>query len=110
MKNIAILAFDACFQSSVTGPLDILTVASLEWKRLVLDDSINLFNLKIITDDGLPVTCFNGMRIEPHMRKDECNNLDMIIIPVIYGDLEPILSNRKLIDWLQKPLWKNVRE
>jgi transcriptional regulator GlxA family with amidase domain len=100
MKNIAILAFEDCFQSSVTGPLDILTVASLEWKRLVLDDSINFFNLKILTDDGLPVTCSNGMKIEPHMRKDECDNLDIIIIPVIYGDLECTLTNRKLIGWL----------
>ena len=83
MQNIAIMAFESCFQSSVTGILDILTVASLEWKQLVLDDSIKLFNLKIITDDGLPVTCFNGMKIEPHMKKNECDNLDMIIIPVI---------------------------
>ncbi len=108
MQNIAIMAFENCFQSSVTGILDILTVAALEWKQLVLDDSIKLFNLKIITDDGLPVTCFNGMKIEPHMRKDECDNLDMIIIPVIYGDFESILSNRKLVSWLHDQSKKGV--
>ena len=108
MKNIAIMAFEGCFQSSVTGPLDILMVASLEWKRLVSDDTINLFNLKIITDDGLPVTCFNGMKIEPHIRKDEYNNLDMIIIPVIYEGLDSILSNSKLIGWLYNQNKKGV--
>lgn len=100
MKNIVIMAFENCFQSSVTGPLDILTVASVEWNRLVLDNSTNLFNLKIITDDGLPVTCSNGMKIDPHMKKDDCDNLDIIIIPVIYGNFEYILTNENLIDWL----------
>ncbi len=108
MKKIAIFAFENCFQSSVTGPLDILTVASHEWKRLVLDDSINLFYIKIITNDGLPVTCFNGMKIDPHMKKEDCDNLDIIIIPVIYGDLEPTLSNKKLIGWLREQNKKGV--
>ena len=100
MIKIAILALENCMKSSVTGPFDILSVASLEWKRLFSDETTDLFNLMIITDDGLPVTCFNGMKIKPHLRKDDCDNLDIIFIPVVYGDLEPILSNRGLISWL----------
>ncbi len=67
MINIGILALENCMQSSVTGPFDILSVASLEWKRLFPGEKTDLFNLKIITDDGLPVTCFNGMKIVPQM-------------------------------------------
>ncbi len=100
MIEIAILALENCMQSSVTGPFDILSVASLEWKRLVSDETTELFNLRIITEDGLPVTCFNGMKIEPHMRINDCDDLNIILIPVIYGDLTPILSNSGLIGWL----------
>ncbi|MCP4022106.1 MAG: GlxA family transcriptional regulator [Desulfobacteraceae bacterium] len=99
MIKLAILALENCMQSSVTGPFDILSVASLEWKRQHPDETIKLFDLRIITDDGLKVTCFNGMKIEPHMSKNDCN-VDIILIPVIYGDLTAILSNKGLIDWL----------
>ncbi len=54
-----------------TGPFDILSVASQTWKDLKPEETEDLFDLMIITDDGLPVTCFNGMKIDPHMGKDE---------------------------------------
>ena len=108
MIKTGILALENCMQSSVTGPFDILSVASLEWKRLISDETADLFDLIIITDDGLPVTSFNGMKIQPHLRKDACDSLDIIIIPVIFGDLEPILSNRNLIGWLQNQNEKGV--
>ncbi len=100
MVNIGILALENCMQSSVSGPFDIFSVASLEWKRLFPEEKIDLFNPRIITDDGLPVTCFNGMILDPQMGKDACGSLDIIFIPVVYGDFEPILSNRGLIGWL----------
>lgn len=43
MKKIAMLALENCMQSSITGPMDILSVASIEWKRLVDDESEDLF-------------------------------------------------------------------
>jgi transcriptional regulator GlxA family with amidase domain len=100
MKKIAILALENCMQSSITGPLDILSVASIEWKRLVADEIADLFSVQIISDNGMPVACFNGMKIAPHSGKDECDHLDIIFVPVIYGDLSSILSNKGLIIWL----------
>jgi transcriptional regulator GlxA family with amidase domain len=101
MTKIAILALENCMKSSVVGPFDILCVASQEWERLLSDKITTLFDLTIITDDGLPVTCFNGIKIHPDQKKDDCSHLDAIIVPVILGDLEPILSNKDLIDWLR---------
>jgi len=108
MTNIAILALENCMKSSVIGPLDILCVASLEWQRLLSDETPPLFNLVVVTDDGLPVTCFNGIEIHPDQKKDDCIHLDVIFIPVIWGDLEPILSNKNLIAWLRRQNKKGV--
>jgi transcriptional regulator GlxA family with amidase domain len=101
MVDMGILAVENCMQSSVSGPFDILSVASLEKKRLFPEEKKDLFNLRIITDDGLPVTCFNGMKLVPHMGKEACESLDILFIPVIYKNLAPLLTNRQLIGWLQ---------
>ena len=108
MMKIGILALENCMQSSVTGPFDILSVASFEKKRQLPDEKTDLFNLVIITDDGLPVTCFNGLKLEPHMKKEDCDHLDILFIPVVFGNLKPILSNRDLIGWLRAQNKKGV--
>ena len=101
MVKTAILAIENCMNSSVNGPLDILSVACLEWTHLHPDATSGLFQLDIITDDGLPITCFSGTTIRPHRSMRDCTHLDLVIIPVIYGDLDPILSNRGLVQWLR---------
>lgn len=108
MVQIAILALENCMQSSVTGPMDILSVATFENKRILPDEPELLFNQMIITNNGQPVTSFNGTKIAPDMGKNACDNLDIIFVPVVYGDLEPMLSNRELIEWLHDQNKKGV--
>ena len=102
MIHVGILALENCMQSSVTGPFDLLSVASLEWQRRFPGEKKDLFHPMIITDDGSKVTCFNGITLSPQMGKEECGALDILFIPVVYGRLDPILSNRSLIDWLRE--------
>lgn len=101
MIHVGILALENCMQSSVSGPFDILSVASLEWQRRFPGEKKDLFFPKIITDDGSAVTCFNGITLSPQMGKEECGALDVLFIPVVYGRLDPILSDRRLIGWLR---------
>ncbi|MCP4114363.1 MAG: GlxA family transcriptional regulator [Desulfobacteraceae bacterium] len=100
MIRIGILALENCMQSSVTGAFDILSVASREWQRL-LKQPAPLFDPVIIAHGNRPVTCFNGIELQPHMGKEECGKLAIIMIPVIFGDLGPILSDKQLIAWLR---------
>lgn len=100
MVQIALLALENCMKSSVSGPFDIFSVASLEWKQLHPDRDIDLFDLRIVTESGRPVNCFNGMTIEPHMGKMDCGHPDIIFVPFVYGEMSPILTNRSLVSWL----------
>lgn len=100
MIKIGILALENCMQSSVTGAFDILSVASREWQRLS-DHPAPLFDPMIIAQDNHPVTCFNGIKLQPHKEKEACENLAILMIPVIFGDLDPLLSDRQLMAWLR---------
>jgi transcriptional regulator GlxA family with amidase domain len=54
MTKIGILALENCMQSSVTGPFDILSVASRNRQRS--DNKAPLFDLVIIADlDPIPL-------------------------------------------------------
>ena len=57
MTRISILAVENCMHSSVTGTLDILTVAGFEWKTHHPEPAAPLFDLSIITPGGRPVIC-----------------------------------------------------
>ncbi|MCG8616065.1 MAG: helix-turn-helix domain-containing protein [Desulfobacterales bacterium] len=100
MRHIAILAFENTMQSSITGPFDIFSVASLEWRKQYPESEDSLFSPKIVTDGGKPATCFNGAVITPHMAAQELHPVDIIFIPVIYGDVAPVLENGRCLDWL----------
>lgn len=100
MKKIGLLALKNCMKSSITGPYDILSVASIEWRRLNPDVKTDLFELKIVSPDGLQVECFGGQTLKPDLAMKSCTNLDLVFIPVVYGDLASLLSDTSLILWL----------
>ena len=101
MYQTALLAIENCMKSSITSPYDILSIANREWTDHLSNKKKTLFDLMIVSANGEPVTCFNGTQMTPDRGIDDCDKLDIIFIPVIYGDLEPILSNQGLIDRLR---------
>jgi len=42
------------------------------------------------------------MKVIPHMGTDDCRNPDIIFIPVVFGDLTTIISNRSLVSWIRR--------
>lgn len=99
MLNIAILALENCIHSTVTGPFDIFSIASLTAKELNCDRE-PFCKVQIVHPGEEPVSSFNGMQISgTHSIKDN-EIYDIIITPALYGNLEPLIENREIIDWL----------
>lgn len=96
--KVGILALDNCMKSCVTGTYDILSVASMEWEKQ--NPQSALFDLQILSTTGRTVTAFNGTQIRPDRTINRSDQWDILFIPVIYGDLSQILSDRFLIAWL----------
>ena len=100
MIKIGILAVTNCMYSSVTGPYDFFSVASYAWENITGKTNSPLFDVKIISPGKKNVTCFNGLQITSDLKIEKSDLFDIIIVPVIFGDLEPVIANEKLINWL----------
>lgn len=100
MKKITILALNNAISSSVMGTMDIFSQAGITYNFIMGLDPEPYFNVKIATQDGNPVTCFNDAQIHPHCSAKEVVSTDLIIIPAFY-DFETLSSNRQSIDWLK---------
>lgn len=82
------------------GPKDIFTIASMEWGKTISMREETLFRSIVVSLDGKPVTSFTGTAISPSNRLDTCGPLDLIFIPVIYGNLDSLLAQKELVEWL----------
>lgn len=101
MLKIGVIAFDNCMYSSVTSPVDVFSIANMEWEKIT-GSNRPLCETKIISPDGEPVVSFNGIPITPHQGMNSRERFDIIITPVIFGDFEPILHQKGNTDWLKK--------
>lgn len=96
--RVAILAVDNCLSSSILGPFDTFSVANLEYQNT---DKIDiLFDICVVSLDGCGVSPFSGPPIPVDMGINQCQDPDIIFIPVIYGELEHVLSSLHLKNWL----------
>jgi transcriptional regulator GlxA family with amidase domain len=100
MYSVALLAVQNCMYSSITGPLDFFSVASFESQRMSGITADPLFQPIIIAPANREITAFNGMLVRPGAFFERETIYDIVFIPVIFGDLEPILADRETIDWL----------
>ncbi|NOX34808.1 MAG: GlxA family transcriptional regulator [Deltaproteobacteria bacterium] len=101
MLKIAILALENCMCSSVTGPIDIFSVACREWKKISANKEA-FCDIKIVSYDGKPVTGFNGLLITPHQGMSAADCFDILIVPVLFGDLDAIIGHREVIGWIKE--------
>lgn len=64
--EMAILAFDGCFATSITGPIDILNIANIHQRVCQPDAQAPLFSWKIHSLDGKPVRTSSGVSLSVH--------------------------------------------
>jgi len=102
MYTIALLAVQNCMYSSITGPFDVFSVASFEEQRTTGRIGAPLFQPVIVTPADRKITAFNGMPIRAGAFFTDPTVYDIVVVPVIFGDLEPILADRETIGWLAR--------
>lgn len=100
MLKIGILALNNCMNSSVTSPMDIFSVANMEWKEISGDNN-PFCEAHIVSANGEQVMSFNGQVIVPHFGMNALDRFDIIITPVLFGDIEPILNRNDITGWLK---------
>lgn len=100
MYKIALLAVQNCMYSSLTGPFDVFSVASDQARKMANGGQVPLFSPTIVGPGGREIFAFNGMAIPLGATFNTGIVYDIVLVPVIFGDLEVLLTDRGTMDWL----------
>lgn len=92
MPTVAILAVQNSMISSITGPLDIFSVAFLEWQRMFPTQDSPLFKATVVAPANRHITAFGGSRIPIEAFLNRSTIYDIVLVPVIFGDLEKLFE------------------
>ena len=80
MKTIAILIFDGCMASSVTGPADIFNISNSIFRHFNANADYDIFNVRLLSVNNKAVQSSSGIMLEPTMTLDELANIDVLLI------------------------------
>lgn len=98
-KSVTVLALDKTMASTVTGPMDIFSLAGILWNKIRGEKPCVCFNVKIASVDGKVVTCLNQALIKPNCAISAVKNTDIILISA--ADLATMhLYETKVKAWL----------
>ncbi|MCW9050567.1 MAG: helix-turn-helix domain-containing protein [Deltaproteobacteria bacterium] len=100
MLKIAIMAYDNCLQSGISGILDLFTLANWENKRLHPEQKAAFCRAEVITLDGEPVTSFNRQPVTANTKFEDCQDIDLLIVPGMMGRPEKLLEQKELAQWI----------
>ena len=100
MYSVALLAVQDCMYSSLTGPFDVFSVAVGQAEKVGLSSQSPLFQPVIVGPEGREITAFNGMPIPLGATFASPTLYDIVLVPVIFGDLEALLADHETIKWL----------
>lgn len=105
MRTVAVIGFDGALASAITGIIDLFRLAGVTWARINNETPSPQFATRLLTRDGVPCRCINGLTIHADGAWNElaagAEPDDLVVIPTIGGPIEAVLaSNGELIEWL----------
>ena len=103
--QVAIVAVPETAGSALYGMVDVLLAAGNIWQTLVRANSQqSLFTVKIVSADGKPFQCGNGIPVSPDCAMAASGNNAIIILPELWLGPDEHLHGRypDLMDWLRE--------
>lgn len=113
MAKIAILAFDNCLASGVTGLMDVFNIANQIWQMTQNVETV-LFEWQLLSANGEPVTSSIGLPLAVNGRFSQADHPDVILLPALhYHTDEQLLAQTKAIcatsaNWLTQQHQQDV--
>lgn len=104
MNTISVIGFDGALASAITGVIDLFRLAGVTWARIQGDEPTPYFQTRLLTAEGEPCRCINGLSLAAHgswRDIDRDDQTDLVVIPTIGAPIEQVLAaNPALITWL----------
>ena len=113
MQTVSIIGFNGALASAITGIIDLFRLAGVTWARINDEQPAPRFTTRLLTFDGQPFRCINGITLLPDGSltgpATEAAEDGLIMIPTIGAPISQVLAdNPGLIDWLANTSQKNT--
>lgn len=89
MVRVSVLGFPGALASTITGMIDLFQLAGVTWARIQGETPRQRFSVRLLTRDGEPCPCLNGITLPAHGSLHQADPGELILVPTIGG---PILS------------------
>lgn len=100
MIDVTILALENTSASAITGPMDVFHQAGVLWNHFSGQEKTPCFKVRVVTADGAPFKCTNGVRMAVEGSIRDVDSTDLIVVSSI-GTIDKTLSRHAdTIDWL----------
>lgn len=108
MIKVTILALRNTVATTVVGPMDIFFQAGQLWDYINQREPVPLFQVKIVTIDGNPIKCINGLILQADGSIHDVKETDLILISAPYNIKKMIKHSADITSWLQYQHKKGV--
>lgn len=94
--NVGFLIMDGTYNTEFTAPYDI-------FQHTIFREHIKAMNVFSIAGSDLPITTFEGLKIQPDYNylKDELPRIDILVVPSAEHHLDSDLDNEALINFVK---------
>ena len=101
MKSVTILAMQYTMAATVISPMDVFYQAGVMWNVFNGKALTPYFDIRLVTSNGKPFRCLNGVRLIPDGSIYDVQETDLIVVSSIL-DIEKMLARQgEVVDWLQ---------
>jgi transcriptional regulator GlxA family with amidase domain len=100
MKKVTVLAMDNTSASAITGPMDVFHQAGVLWNYFKGQKITRYFQVKVVTVDGEPFKCSNGVRMAAEGSIRDVQDTDLIVVSSIVNIDKTLCLHGEAMDWL----------
>ena len=103
--DVLIVAVPETAGSAVYGMMDVLKAAGNIWQSLVRSPTEQaLFSVRIVSPNGRPFTCGNGIPVAPDCSVGDDPNARIVILPELWLGPDEHIHGRypELMDWIRR--------
>ncbi|MGI9344589.1 MAG: GlxA family transcriptional regulator [Gammaproteobacteria bacterium] len=103
--DVLIVAVPESAGSALYGMVDVLLAAGSIWQTLSRNDGDRaLFHVRIVSPDGKPFSCGNGIPVRPELSVADDPRAGVVILPELWLGPDEHLHGRypELMDWIRR--------
>lgn len=101
MQSVTVLAMQNTMAATVTSPMDVFYQAGVMWNFFNGKAVSPYFDVRLVTSNGKPFRCLNGVRLVPDGSIHDVRKTDLIVVSSILDIDKVLMRQAEVVDWLK---------